>query len=244
MSAKTRNLLGSAIFSAFALASHGAYASTTTLQYQGAAYPSYVSGKISYADGAGGYPDFTDKGVGVGGFNMKNTSTNQSLIAWCVDIFDWLNTTSALNYSNNNPNSINNFDKLQQLVNQSYSKVNNATTSAAFQLAVWEVVNETAGATSFSLGGGRFTATTSSHNMAFSNAVALANDWLSLDEAVTGNYKVDYYFYGDMPNQTTQNLISMSPVPLPAAGWLMLSALGMGGWLTKRRAGRAAAGQA
>jgi hypothetical protein len=73
-----------------------------------------------------------------------------------------------------------------------------------------------------------------------SNAVILANDWLALDDPTTGNYNVAYYFYGNMPNGVTQNLISMSPVPLPAAGWLMLSALGMGGWLTRRRAVRAA----
>jgi hypothetical protein len=137
MSANTRKLLGGVIVSAAALASPGANASTT-LNYQGAAYPSYQSGYIQYNDGPGGYPDST-KNVYVGGFNVLNTSTNQSLIAWCVDIFD---TVHNATYNNGDTASINNFDKLQQLISQSYSKVNNATSSAAFQLAVWEIVNE------------------------------------------------------------------------------------------------------
>lgn len=247
MTSKTFKLMSVVLVSGLALASQSAF-SATTLTYLGAAHGEYQSGYLSYNDGAGGYPDFygttsgvspqhdARKNVYVGGFSMRNETTHQPITAWCVDIFDWLHSAS---YNDGVSSNINNIDKLQQLVNRNFSKVNNATTSAAFQLAVWEIVSETPGSTSFSLGSGRFTASNSGTGIRdLSNAITLANDWLGLDEANTGNYKIGYYIYGNgsMPNYTTQNLITMSPVPLPAAGLLMLSALGLGGLATKRRA--------
>jgi hypothetical protein len=227
MTSKTFKLVSTALVSVLALASQSAF-SSTTLTYQGASFPSYETVHTSYADGAGvGYPDFGDKYVYVGGFKMGVGNTNQSITAWCVDVFDWLHSAS---YSNGNLSSINHNDKLQQLVNQRYASVTNAQTSAAFQLAVWEIVTE-AGNT-FNLGNGQFKAWGGN-----TTAIAMANDWLKLDKT-TGNrnYKIDYYFYGNMPNGVTQNLISVSPVPLPAAGLLMLSALGLGGLVKRRRA--------
>ena len=163
------------------------------------------------------------------------------MTAWCVDIFDNLQSAT---YTNGNASSINNLDKLQQLVNQDYSKVNNAETSAAFQLAVWDIVNENAGASSFSLGDGKFTASGGSGlagygtpiNILFgdgSSAISLANSWLLLKGPNTGNYKIAYFEQG---STATQNLISVSPVPLPNSSLLMLTALGLGSiLLTKRR---------
>lgn len=227
MTSKTFKLMSAVLVSGMALASQSAF-SSTMLTYQGAAFPSYQNVHLSYADGAGGYPDFGDKYVSVGGFKMGVNNTNQSITAWCVDVFDWLHSAS---YSNGNLSSINHNDKLQQLVNQRYASVTNAQTSAAFQLAVWEIVTE-AGNT-FNLGNGQFKAWGGN-----TTAIAMANDWLKLDKT-QGNrdYKINYYFYGNMPNGVTQNLISVSPVPLPAAGLLMLSALGLGGLVSRRRAG-------
>jgi hypothetical protein len=224
MTSKTHKLMTAMLVSGLALVSQSVF-SSTTLTYQGAAFPSYQSGAISYADGVGGYPDFSNKGVSVGGFKMLNGNTNQSITAWCVDVFDWLNSAS---YNNGNKSNLNNVSQLEKLVAQDYSKVNNATSSAAFQLAVWEIVNETAGSTSFSLSNGRFTASGSG----LSAAITMANDWLQLNKANTGNYNMAYYIYGDgtMPNGVTQNLISMSPVPLPAALPLLLSGLGIFGF--------------
>lgn len=224
MTSRTFKLMSAVLVSGLALASQSS--ASTTLTYQGAAYPNYQTVHTSY-DGSGSLPDFADKHVSVGGFDMLNGNTNQSITTWCVDVFDWLHSAT---YSNGDLTSINNYDKLQQLANQRYASVTNAQTSAAFQLAVWEIVTE-AGST-FDLNSGEFEAWGGN-----TTAIAMANDWLKLDKTTgNGNFKIDYYFYGNMPNGVTQNLVSISPVPLPAAGLLMLSALGLGGFATRRRA--------
>ena len=133
-----------------------------------------------------------------------------------------------------------NVGDLQSLVNQRYKEVttnaNNAY-SAAFQLALWEIVNETSG--SYDLENGSFKASNrvNQQDTAFLAARATAQTWLSLAGPTTGQYKISYLFdFNGEATPNTQNLITMSPVPLPAAGLLMASALGLGGLFSRRRA--------
>ena len=207
-----------------ATASHNALAATTTLEYQGATY-GFLNGNI--------YADFNPKKKGLesqsapaGGFNMLEKSTGQSLIAWCVDVFHALN--NKFDYTIGNPNQLNRYDDLQKLANQRYAQVTDKTSSAAFQLAIWEIVTDTGGG--YSLANGTFKAA------GFGNAQALAGEWLKLDGQNTGNYTISYFYDGILNDKTAaQNLITVSSVPLPGAAVLMLSALGFAGLMSRRR---------
>jgi hypothetical protein len=98
--------------------------------------------------------------------------------------------------------------------------------SAGFQLALWEIVNETSG--SFSLAGGSFTAT------AAAGALTVAGNLLAgLDAAggapLGGNWRIVYLQSRDGNGdgrRDSQNLVTVAPVPLPAAGLMLLAALG------------------
>ncbi|HSX88376.1 MAG TPA: hypothetical protein VLG17_10285 [Pseudomonas sp.] len=224
MQSRLFRVLNALLLCGLVSASHQVVAASTTLHYQGAAYGS-LNGTIR-ADFNPLKNGLESKKVAAGGFDMLETSTGQSLIAWCVDVFHSLN--DQFEYTIGNPSSLNRFDDLQKLANQRYAQVTDKTTSVAFQLAIWEIVTDTGGG--YSLANGAFKAS------GFGNAQALAGEWLKLDGQNTGNYKISYFYDGILQDKkSSQNLITVSSVPLPGTALLMLSALGFGAVVRRRR---------
>ncbi|TCP39273.1 VPLPA-CTERM sorting domain-containing protein [Rhodovulum marinum] len=101
--------------------------------------------------------------------------------------------------------------------------------SAGLNLALWEIVYETSGVYSLANDGGAFWVFADPNDPG-NGEVEAANFAASLlaqitpgAAAVSDNYNVRFL---ESANHESQNLVTFTPVPLPAAGWALVSALG------------------
>ena len=210
-------------------------ASAATLSYQ-------VPGNIFGTNGSAGVHISSPLSVNAqaGGFALKGDisgdSALESFTAWCVDITKSINLGYSYTVTNGTslmtPTQIGN---IQKLFNTALTGLNltSAANSAGFQLALWELVYET-GAT-FNVSSGGFAATSGN-----ASAITVANSLLAgLLGPKTGNYTLSFlesYRHG------SQNLVTgtpgkdeIPPVPVPAAGLLLFSALGGAGLMSRLR---------
>lgn len=111
------------------------------------------------------------------------------------------------------------------------STSSSATNESAFQLAVWEIVNEGSG--SYSLGNGNFTAT--------GTGSWLAQDWLNeLTNGVgsTTDYVANIWTVQSMlttGHGYAQDVVVFAPVPEPQTYAMMLVGLGLLGFSARRK---------
>lgn len=226
-----------------------------TLQYNGPAYGPWDSG-FTIKDAL---PTLlTDSGVASGGFKMTNLSgptfpVGSSFTAWCVDIYDWLNISSSgtqytLQTGNNFYSSAQSYKDtdLERLASYVFDHSTAAFTnaawaggaaanvqSAAFQLAVWEIVADNAGHGGYSVTSGDFKVTAGD-----SNAIVLANNWLGVVN--TGSYAIDQELdvWGkNCTNGCTRDLAAFSPTPIPEPEIysMLIAGLGLMGFVARRR---------
>ncbi|NBB81734.1 MAG: VPLPA-CTERM sorting domain-containing protein [Verrucomicrobia bacterium] len=157
-----------------------------------------------------------------GAFEATDTTgTWGTFIAWCLDLEGVLASNSVYSatddpFSNSNGVSteardrIDDFFKDIDVIAQSNA---NTSQSSAVQIALWEILYDD----DYNLGTGVFQTTGGST----SNAQGLLD--FAKDNDLARTMKVTYL---EAENGARQNLVTISPVPLPAAGFLLLGGLG------------------
>lgn len=198
----------------------------------------------------GSITSFSDLWVYSGGFKMTDASggtlpAGNSFMAWCIDIHDDMNlgTTSYTLTKDNNytpsahvPLGANQILGLERLASNDLSKVTNAKTSSAFQLAAWEIMAETTSPT-YSLTTGNFQASNSVLGAIGDASTAnTAENWLSnLGNAAP---TMELSIWRANSQGTTQDLAVFAPIPEPETYAMMLAGLGLMGFMARRRIGR------
>jgi hypothetical protein len=186
---------------------------------------------------------------GAGGLLANNlTAGGPSFQAWCIDIFH--NFSFPVTSTNNrvvggatgsliNATKANDLGLLYTAHRADIdSRSSSTTNTAAFALAVWEIVNESG--TSYNLGTGAFKVT--------GTGAAQAALWLSeLHNISASQYRVDVWqVYGDAPltgptASGAQDVAVFTPVatvPLPGGAGMLAGGLVLLGWVARRRMGQ------
>jgi len=223
---------------------HAATAGTVNLKFNGAAYGYENFNLVNHT------PPVIDLNQAAGGFTMQVNANpaptdpqfkaGSSILAWCIELTQSISAGSSYSYTTTDLTSANPSwaGRLQELIAQNYQTVlsaANSITSAAMQLAIWEVVFESANS-DLDLSRGNFSA--SARDGDSTSAKNMAQGWLNnlSSSADTGKYKIVM-----LTNGSAQDLVTVLPTPIPAAALLFGSALGLGGLLQRRRRTTAAA---
>lgn len=184
--------------------------------------------------------------VYAGGFALKGdldgNGSVESFTAFCLDIAHELHLPSAYSVTDTPFTgallSAVQKTNILKLFDTAYSTISlsSKAQSAGFQLALWEIVNETG--TSLKLDSGSFKA--GYYNAQSPAAIAAGQGFLDgLNGPVTGHYHLSFLQSEDKCNPS-QNLVTAAPVPVPAAGVMMLTVLGGFGVAARRKRRRAA----
>jgi len=207
---------------------------TGSLKMTSYAYPSALGFAVTghSSVGAGGFNASYDRN-----FNAPPAAT--SFVAYCIDLAETFSWNSAFTVTEKAPSSLFGGFKagaLDRLYTQHFKEVGQAPTatdravkSAAFQLAVWEIVTETqptATYAAFDLGSGSFRVTSGN-----STARTTADTWLdNLGTGQSGAYTLTALY-----SNGHQDQMMATPVPEPETYMMLLAGLGLMGFVARRR---------
>ena len=166
-----------------------------------------------------GGDNMSDMNVYAGGFHVS--SATDSFLAWCIDLAENLRLPSTYDIVSS-PFVQSTSQQLSQLFTGFVADIDTGVESAAFQVAIWELISDT----SIDLDSGEF-------QLLNNSAVeAQANTYLTGLSAFDADYDLSYFVASG-----TQDLITgqPSPVPLPATGLMLIAGLGALGAAARKR---------
>ena len=169
----------------------------------------------------------TGRSAAAGMFRLTGTSTNgavQDFLAFCLEPLETLTLPKDHTVGTTLGTSV--LDRLGALMSNAFTLVTGSQSAAAFQMAAWEIANESNGSLDLANGGFRITS-------AAQGTQSLAQSWLDLigsgQWTSTGNVTI-------LSASGTQDLLTnIAPVPVPAAGVMLLGGLAGLGALRRRR---------
>jgi hypothetical protein len=151
-------------------------------------------------------------------------SEGETLLAYCIDLANTLIETATSYEKVPSLLSAGATLLLDKLFTQYYADIDTGTKSAAFQVAIWEAITDT---DHLNLNDGGFKLRDSTG----SDVTAQANLYLQNLGGATGGYVMT--FLESKSHPASQNLVTVSAVPLPAAAGFLL--IGLGGLAALRR---------
>jgi len=181
--------------------------------------------------------DITNKWAFAGGFSTTNKATGATFQSFCVDIFHFFNGFPITSNDSLSPATIISgkaatdlgrlFTAHGDAVNVKQG-IDNAHNEAAFQLAVWEIVNEQKEGV-YNVSSGNFQASGAD--------AGLAQQWLNSLAAVSqftaSVWKVESTV--TKGNGAAQDVVVFNPVPEPQTYAMMLVGLGLLGFSARRK---------
>lgn len=196
---------------------------------------------MNYHTGTTGV-SFTEAG-GAGGFRTFNATRNETFESWCVDIFHNFNFGNPGVTTDNKVSAASLFtqakaEDLGRLYTRHHTLIDGhnstANNSAAFQLAVWEIVNETDA--TYSLGAGAFTASGTGSGTASTWLTDLnMNHAASQYDAFVWVVQNNTFAANGRPTWGAQDVVVFAPVPEPETYAMILAGLGLLGFSARRK---------